>query len=246
MVSGAVRGRRSPSWLGGSLRVALVVSILCGTTVAFVSTEVLKLKRSPITGTTIDKLFSPRCSCRHRSALIAFSLTEKDILTLLVIDGNGRPVVNLLRFQPERAGFHRFRWNGEATSGRVVADGVYRVEVRLQRQARTLVLPNNIQVDTTRPRVRLTAVRPRLIVRGGSPNSIVAHYTADEPVFAILFVDRRLVVRNRFARKSGELRWYGRTATHLFPSGSYSVTLGALDPAGNRSRISDPVTIVLR
>jgi len=223
----------------------LVVALLVGTSVAFVATEVLKQEKAPITDTEIDKLFSPVCPCPHRAARIVFRLTQSDALTLEILNRPGRVVRTIIRSRVLSGGLHRFHWNGRDAAGGIVRDGSYRIRVRLRHQGRTLVLPNLLRVDSTAPRVRFIRLRPRSIVRNGFPDSIVARYRSDEPVFAILLVDGQLAVRKRFAGTSGSLRWFGRSTTLLFPPVRHRVSVAGIDLAGNSARPTRSAWIVI-
>ena len=53
-------------------RLLLVLALLGATAAAFAVTERLKLERSPITGTHVDRIFSPVCDCARDVASISF------------------------------------------------------------------------------------------------------------------------------------------------------------------------------
>jgi hypothetical protein len=247
-------GQQQTALIGGrfitlpsrALAGATMLALLVATSVAFVITETRKLTPAPLTDTTIDKLFSPRCRCERRTARIGFRLTSGDLLTLDVLDHRGRLVRTLVDRQAHRAGPTRFRWNGRDNAGRVARDGSYRIQVSLANQQRTLLLPNIIRLDATPPGLHLLSLGPRNIRPGGHPRAIVVRYRNSEPAFALIYIDGRLAVRSRFPRTRGELRWYGRAPSGRILIGQHRIRLGATDLAGNRSSLTPPQTIKVR
>ena len=64
----------------------LVLLLLGATAAAFAYTERLKLERSPITGTKVDRVFSPVCECARDIAVISFVLRKRGTVTLQMLD----------------------------------------------------------------------------------------------------------------------------------------------------------------
>jgi hypothetical protein len=56
----------------------------------------------------------------------------------------------------------------------------------------------------------------------------------------------KLVVRTRFAARSGSLTWYGRVNNAVLPKGTYRLRLGAVDVAGNATDPRQRKEIVVR
>ena len=83
-------GRRLPQLL-------VVLGLLGATAAAFAVTERLKLEKSPITGTRVDKVFSPVCECARDIAVISFRLRRRSIITVDMLDSSGNPVRTLVR-----------------------------------------------------------------------------------------------------------------------------------------------------
>jgi hypothetical protein len=229
--------------------IAIVLALLGGTAVAFAVTERLKLERSPIAAPEIDKVFSPVCACERARAGLAFRLREPDTISLAIVDAEGRVVRRLVESQARRAGRFETRWDGRDDAGALVPQGSYRPRLELRRDRRTIVLPNPIRVDTTRPRVRLGAVGPR---GGFSPDGdgrndrLIVRYAVNERAHGLLFVDGRRVVRTRFKPLDGRLEWYGRIGGRPLPAGTYRIEAGAEDVAGNLARRVGPVEIAIR
>ncbi len=225
----------------------LVFGLLGGTAAAFAVTEGLKLERTPISGTRVDKVFSPVCGCPRRAAAIGFRLRKADALTVEIVEGNEvvRTLVDSRRFG---RGLVHFTWDGRDDAGRVVRDGAYRPRVHLDRRHRTIVLPNPIRVDTAPPHIRVVALRPAVFSPDGDgrADGIVVRYRVSEPAHALLLVDGRRRVRGRFQRLTGELRWYGKVGGKALPSGAHRITLAAEDLAGNSSRPTRAVAVRIR
>ena len=226
----------------------LVVALLVGSAAAFAVTERLKLDPTPITGTRVDKILSPICACPTDAAEISFRLLKPGTITVDLIDSASHSVRTLVSRRHEPAGRATFRWNGRDESGRVVGDGVYRPRVRLQAHGRTIVLPNPIRVDTVRPVIALTAVRPTVFSPDGDGrrDKIRVFYQVSERARARLLVDGKQRVLGRRSGLKGKLEWYGRTDGVALPAGTYAIAVAAVDQAGNRSRPSQAVPVRLR
>ena len=214
----------------------LVLALLGGTAAAFAVTEGLKLEKSPILSTRVTKEFSPTCGCPTRVATISFRLRKADRLRLQIVRGDAvvRTLVDGRRYNH---GFHHFAWNGRDDSARLVPQGVYKPRVHLQGQHRTIVLPNPIQVDTTRPQAAIVSIRPEHPV-----SSVTVRYRLSEQAHAILLVDGRAVVFTRRETPAGTLQYRTQGA---FPK-SFRLQVAAQDLAGNVSAPTKPVVVSAR
>jgi FlgD Ig-like domain len=218
---------------------ALVVCLLGGTAAAFAVTQGLKLDRSPIFGTEVDKLVSPRSGL---NAAIAFRLREADTMTVAVADDDGEVVRMLqprLRVPARR---FAFSWDGRDDAGRPLPEGEYRPRIRLADERQTILLPNDIELDTTAPSFEHGDVRPRVISpdRDGRAEGITVRYSAGEKVHALLFVNGKRRYRSR-ARDSGVIRW-----GVPLPAGRYRLQIAVEDRAGNVSTRADVGTVRIR
>jgi hypothetical protein len=211
-------------------------------------TERLKLEKSPITGTRVDKVFSPVCECARDLAEISFRLRGGQVVTVDMLDSDGDPVRTLVRNRRERAGRVTYVWDGRDDAGRIVAEGVYRPRVRLRKHGRTIVLPNPIRVDTTAPVIELVRVFPRVFSPDGDGRNdrIVAEYEIDELAHAMMLVDDRRRVLSRFREREGRLVWLGRIDGKPVRPGTYEIRLRAIDRAGNRSARTRAVQVRAR
>ena len=227
----------------------LVVLVLLGATAAaFAVTERLKLERSPITGTQVDRVFSPVCECARDVSVISFILRRRETVTLDILDRSGRSIRTVVRNRREPAGRASYTWDGRDNADRVVPEGVYRPRVRLRRNGRTIVLPNPIRVDTTAPTITLVRVFPRVFSPDGDGqrDRVTATYRIDERARAVMLVDGRQRVQSKFRRQQGQLVWFGRVNGRTVAPGTYEIRLRAVDRAGNRSMRTRAVVVRLR
>ena len=221
----------------------LVVGLLGGSAAAFAVTERLKLVRSPITHTQVDKVVSPASG---RRATIVFRLREGDRLSLAIVTSNDRVIRALVNSTSVRAGRHRYTWNGRADNGEFVPDGTYRPQVHLANARRTILLPNPILVDTKAPHI--TLVRKNLTVV--SPDGDTRHdylkvfFRTTEPARAVLVANGHRVVKVK-SFKAGSLQWGRRNGMPTKP-GVYRLHLRAIDEAGNLGPRSRGFTVRIR
>ena len=215
----------------------LVLALLGATAAAFAVTERLKLERSPITGTQVDRVFSPVCECARDVAVISFILRRRETVTLDMLNKNGRSIRTVVRKTREPAGRVSYTWDGRDNLDRVVPEGIYRPRVQLERNGRTIVLPNPIRVDTTAPRITLVRVFPRVFSpdSDGNRDRVTATYRIDERARAVMLVDGRQRVQSKFRALEGKLVWFGRVNGRVVRPGTYEIRLRAVDRAGNRS-----------
>jgi hypothetical protein len=141
-----------------------------------------------------------------------------------------------------------YPWDGRDNLDRVVPEGVYRPRVRLERNGRTIVLPNPIRVDTTAPVIRLVRVFPRVFSpdSDGERDRVTASYRINERANALMLVDSRQRVQSKFRRLEGRLVWFGLVNGRTVRSGIYEIRLRAVDRAGNRSIRTRAVPVRVR
>jgi hypothetical protein len=228
----------------------LVAGLLVATAAAFAITERLKLVRSPITRTHLDRgLFSPVCGCATSGVQIEFRLRKPDRITLTVVDGSGAVVRTLIPRRRFPAGPVAVRWDGRDESGGVVPEGTYKPRVHLADQRRTIELPNPMRVDTTPPRVVSVAVRPSAFSPDGDGrrDKTAVRYVLSEKGNVRLLVDDTARVTGRGRRLEGKIEWHGgRDDDRGFAPGRYELAVVATDKAGNDSPASRPVGVRIR
>lgn len=229
-------------------QILVVLALLGATAAAFAVTERLKLERSPITGTRVDRVFSPVCECARDVAVISFVLRKPGSVTVDVLDSSGRRARRLVRDRAEPAGRVSYTWDGRDDADRIVSEASYRPRVMLAEHGRTIVLPNPIRVDTTPPRVRIVRVRPRVFSPDGDGerDRVTVRYEVSERARAMMLVDGRRRVLGKFQRLEGRLVWFGRIDGRPVRPRLYELRLRAVDRAGNRSTRSRAVTVRVR
>jgi FlgD Ig-like domain len=218
--------------------VVVVVFLLGGTAAAFAVTQGLKLEKSPVLSPKISKTFSPVCACDHEQASVDFKLRKGDRVTLQVVDGNGEVVRTLLRgrrFGPVRL---ESDWDGRDDAGRIVPDGDYRPRVRLADAHRTIVFPNEMKVDTVKPRIEHFSLSRRVFSPDGDgrADGVSIAYELSERGRVRLFVNGKQRVRKLGQAPTGAIQWFGKFRGRAVKPRLYRLELVAIDDAGNRSR----------
>ena len=211
------------------LSTLLVLGLLGGTAAAFAVTERLKLVPSPIVAPKVTKAFSPLCGCPTDEARIRFGLRDADRLTVTVIDAGDRPVRTIVDDERLSAGPVEFVWDG-----RGAPEGVYRARVHLADARRTIVIPNEMRIDTTLPELRVESIAPRVFSPDGDGHGdfVRVRFNLSEGARVVLSAGGDEVVRSTpRLRGDGKIEWYGRGAR----AGPHSLDVVAYDLAGNRS-----------
>jgi flagellar hook assembly protein FlgD len=232
--------------LRGLAITVLVLGLLGGTAAAFAVTEALKLDRSPIAGPRLTKLFAPTCSCEKQTARVRFRLRRADRLDVVVVNSDSRPVRTLVANLRHRRGAVSLEWDGRDDSGAVVLDGGYRVRVHLARARRTILMPNQIFVDTVRPRVRLAAVAPTVFSPDGDghKDSVEVTYQASEGGRLFFLVNGLVAGQGPFARQGRTVAdWDGTLRGEALPAGRYELRVRFRDRAGNFSARSNALEV---
>lgn len=212
------------------LSTLLVVALMGGTAAAFGVTQGLKNEKSPIIAPRIAKVFSPVCDCATRAAEIQFRLRKPDRVRVEIVQGD-EVVRVLVEGRRLRRGKVHYTWNGRDDQGRFVPEGVYRPRVHLDERHRTIVLPNDMRIDTTPPRV-LSVSSTRIAVTPG--RRLVLRYRLSDRGHGVLTVDGLRAVFTRTQKTRGSVAW---TAPR---TGDYVLSLSGQDAAGNSS---EPVVV---
>ncbi len=215
-------GRRWP--------LLLAVALLVGAVAAFTYTEKLKLTRSPIGVARFDRWLSPGCDCPQETASLSFLVRERQRIDVDVVDADGDRVRTLATGVSRPRGRVEYEWDGRDDAGAVVADGPYRVRVRLLDDRRTIVVPVAIRVDTQAPEIAGVGVTPTSV---GVGEEVEIRFTAHELGTPLVVVDGEVAERGSSGRAGARRVVWSPSAP-----GSYRVAVAFEDQAGN---VSEPV-----
>ena len=222
------------------------MGLLIATAAAFAITERLKLVKSPITGT---RIVSPIFSPAHSRATIRIKLRHRDRVTVTVLTAKQRLVRTLVADKTLPRGENVFTWGGRTDTGALARQGRYRVEIHLRNQHRTILLPNEIEVDTTAPTVKLATPDRDAFSPDGDhqADSVTIHYTLSEQARAVVYLrGHKILGPTHSHQPAGKLTWYGRDGVTLLPAGVYTLAVGAIDAAGNETPGGRPVDAAIR
>ncbi len=232
------------------LSTAVLLGLLIATSAAFAITERLKLVKSPVFGVDVSKTLSPVCVCDHASATVAFKLRRADDVTLQILDAQRNIVATLVQGKPEPKGLSVFVWRGRTDEGTPAPDGVYRPQIHLGREHRTILMPSPIVLDTKPPRVvSVAASRPTVSPDGDHVgDSVKLRYRLSEPARVLVYLGGRRVIESRFHRPQDSVTWYGLLDGRPLRPGTYTLEVGAVDLAGNVTPAArrKPVAIAVR
>ena len=212
-----------------------MLGLLIATAAAFAITEKLKLEKSPITGTFVSSAFSPVCGCARDKANISVKFRKKDTVTVTVLTAGRKPVRTLVEGTPVQRGRNIFRWDGKTDAGSQAPDGSYRVEIHLAAGAPDdPACRTRIELDTKMPVVIPVANRTEFSPDGDhQADAVTIHFTLSEPAHVLVYLGDRLLIRSRSHTTQGSVTWSGKTDAHLHPPGTVTLSIGAVDLAGN-------------
>jgi hypothetical protein len=234
------------------LTTVTLLGLLVATAGAFAITQHLKDERSPLyavqvsAGATPDGrrglpvVISPVCNCSTSVARVGFELRHPEHVTVTIVDSDGNTVAT--RINDHLLGGHTAQhvvWGGRTDSGAVVPDGVYYPSITLGRH--TFKLANKITVDTKPPLnvSQPTVLKPVLLA--GPGRSVAIKYSFSEPAHALVYLGngRRPIVVGRRTRLTDKIKWNGRLHHRPLPAGTYVLSIGARDLAGNETPVRE-------
>jgi FlgD Ig-like domain len=210
---------------------AVVLLLLCGTAIAFATTERQKLEKTPFAVLRLDELLSPVCKCPTSRATISLRFRQKHVLTVQIVDASGRLVRTLTSERTIGKGTVDLSWNGRDEGGGRVPDGEYAPRFVLD-NGRVFDPPNPIRVDSIAPRTTLVSYRPR-VLRRTNKRRLHVRYRVSESAHPILYVNGRRAVLGIGTALSGKFDWFGRRNGRQLRPGRYRLQLAAVDLAGN-------------
>ena len=227
------------------LTTGTLLGLLVATAAAFAITERLKQVKSPVYGTKVSAgtvsrpgrpiVISPVCDCKTSKATITITLRHTGSVTVRIADSAQHEVATIGSTRMVARRPMDFPWDGRTDAGTVVPAGVYHPWVELPR--RTLRFLNKITVDTKPPQVlSATARTGRTAVLFAAPRRTVAiHYEFSEKAHALVYVGRRLITTGRRTRERDKIKWAGTLGGRRLPAGTYVLSIGAQDLAGNKT-----------
>jgi hypothetical protein len=236
------------------------MGLLVATSAAFAITEHLKGEKSPLYAVQVSAgaapplhgglpvVISPVCHCSTSVTRIGFELRHPDRVTVSVVDEDG----NTVWTHPEELlGAHvsqHVTWDGRTDSGGRVPDGVYNPSVYLANERHGFQFANKITVDT-KPPVNVsqpTVLKPVLLA--GPGRSVAIKYDFDEKAHALVYLDGRQIIAGHKSAQQAKIKWNGRLDHRPLPAGTYVLSIGARDLAGNETPVGGrkQVTVVLR
>lgn len=226
-----------------------LVVLLVATAAAFAVTERLKLTKSALMpGTKVSRAFSPTCGCHRSRANIKVVLRRADTVSVDIVRPDRSEVVPVVAAERLPRGAARFRWDGRGLDGKLEPDGAYKVKIHFTSQHQTIVLPNEIQLDTTLPQVEDAAADPGVFSPDGDKQADITRlrWTFSKPAHAAFYLDGRRFLYTHKHPQRGSTTWDGRVHDRLLPPGTYTIEVGATDAAGNRTPAAQRVRIQVR
>jgi FlgD Ig-like domain len=213
--------------------IIVVAALLAASGLAFLRAEQLKLERSPVGGTTLQKYFSTTCPvhrrtrCASHSALLRFRLRKPATVALAVENASGRIVRRLTPVRGERLprGPVKVRWDGRTDAGTTAPQGTYHLRIDLLSLGQTITPPDPIELDNTAPRLALQS----------GPGVLPLRYRTSEPAVVYVVARGEGATAGRAALYRGHAGRVHFRHTQLGGS-DVRITLVAVDRAGNMSR----------
>jgi len=218
------------------LTTVTLLGLLVATAGAFAITEHLKQIKSPLSGFEVLEpgVLSPVCRCATARAMVRVKLRHPDRVTVTIVDSSHDTVATLasgVRLPADQR--HYFAWNGRTDTGALAPDGSYQTEVKLEHARHTFLFTNPIVVDTKAPKV-LSASVAKTVLLAGPGRSVAIRYDFSEPAHAVVYLGDSRIIVGRLT-KSHRVKWAGTRGGLSLPAGTYVLSVGALDPAGNET-----------
>lgn len=227
-----------------------MLALLAASATAFAVAQRFKLQRAPVTQPRFTRVFGPMCGCDKATARLSVRLRRAESLGAAIVTMDGDHVRTLATGLEQPPGRVQFTWDGRDDAGKIVAEGRYRLRLRLERAGRTIIVPTPVRVDTTPPRVELIAVKPRVISPDEDGRADRARYTyrSSEFGYPVVYVNGEYTARGRhWPAGVGKAQWRARAGGGTFlPAGIYRTRLAVVDVAGNSSEPTEEVVVRIR
>ena len=225
--------------------------LVIATAGAFFVTQRLKRETPVVERVFFFQFVSPNGDGRRDEVEMRFDLTERDRVTIEIVDDTGEPVREIADDVPrgvDAGGIDwtrrtaEFTWDGRTDGGGVAPDGVYRLRVTLREEGRSITAPRELKLDTAPPRPKLLASSPPTIVPGlpGRRGRVRIRHDRPRdpaPVFRVWRTDAgppRVVDEFRGPRFRETAEWDGTDRRgRPVPDGVYAISITVQDKAGN-------------
>lgn len=216
------------------LTTATIGGLLIATAAAFAITERLKLTKSTVYGTHVSSRLSPTCGCARGKATVSFKLRRRDDLTVAILNARKQDVA-LLADQAYPHGLIRLRWDGRTDAGTRAPDGSYRVRIHLAGAHQTIDLPNRILLDTSAPQIKNLQLNREAFSPDNDKQAdfVRITYQLSKQAHLLVYLDGKRILESYRHPLSGSVTWDGHVGTSIVKPGTYTLTAGALDLAGN-------------
>ena len=224
-------------------------ALLVGATfAAFFAAQELKTTPPAVQDVRATDLFSPNRDGRKDRMRMSFFLKRADDVTATVLNHAGDEIRVLAERRLAAGRRMRLVWDGTDAGGRPVPDGIYRVRLNLRRQGRAVLIPRNIEKDTTPPKIVVTSIGPARVpgpellpradgdpaevhfqapVRPGSRTEILVFRTDVRPARPVF--DEPVELPD----DATSWKWDGTADGRRVAAGTYLVVVRARDKAGN-------------
>lgn len=224
---------------------------------AFFAAQELKSTPPAVQEVTVYPFFSPNQDGRYDRGRASFILKRSDDVTATMVDRDGDRVRELVSERSLGARQRlRLAWDGRDDDGQVVPDGTYRVQLRLGRQGRTILLPRNMVKDTKPPPLKVLSIGPERRIgpevlprADGRPATVRFQAPGQRKSVVVLRTDvvpARSVYDAPIPLRDDQdtWTWDGTDKGRRVPAGTYVVVLRGRDQAGNvGSSVPEPIRL---
>lgn len=223
-------------------RVVFALLVLA-TFTAFFAAQRLKRTDSLVYSVNVKKYVSPNNDGVRDRARLRFRTKKADVVTVEIIDSNGKVVRTLADRKALRAGVHNFQWNGRfaATNGNKgvpVPDGAYRLRIAMARSGRTFTPDKFFAVDTAPPSLTANISGSHTVsALRGRPRAVRVDFTGQSASRRVVFLVYRVVGQRTLAKPVSA---FANVDGKSF--GNWNLTVGQFSVRRIKTRADAPAT----
>ena len=220
---------------------AIFALLIVATFSAFFVAQRLKHTPTVLQKVRGDRVFSPNGDGRKDALEARFRIKNTDVISVDALDEDDRIVASLVQDRRLRAQTPiAVRWDGRDEGGERAPDGVYRLQVTLRDEGRTVVVRRRYRLDTTAPAPEVTDVGPtegpgpELLPNREGGARIETSPAGSEPSVAIFRTSGaspRLITRLPLEDRAAT--WDGKVGGKPVFAGTYVAVAQWRDRAGN-------------